>query len=93
MKEEIYLLHFRRPFGHARHYLGATTNLGHRLKLHAAGKGAVLLRHVMEAGIRWQLARTWDVPEGTTMRQYEIKLKKQGGHGRLCPICKKAAAK
>ncbi len=89
-RDEAYLLHFTRAFGHARHYLGVTRNLGKRLKHHSKGTGAVLLRQVKAAGIRWKLAQTWDIPEGYTPREFELKLKARGGHGRLCPICKKA---
>ncbi len=88
-RDEAYLLHFSRPFRHARHYLGVTTNLGKRLKHHSKGTGAVLLRHVKAAGIRWKLAQTWEIPEGYTPREFELKLKARGGHGRLCPICQK----
>lgn len=89
---EAYLLHFSRAFGHARHYLGITNNLGRRLKLHQKGAGAVLLRHVREAGIRWKLARTWDIPAGLSAREFELRLKRRGGHARLCPICRPASS-
>jgi predicted GIY-YIG superfamily endonuclease len=36
----IYLLHFERPFGHARHYLGSAEDLEARLTEHAADAGA-----------------------------------------------------
>ena len=78
----IYLLHFSRPFGHAKHYLGWANDLEGRLAHHAAGTGANLLRHVAAAGITWQLARTW-----TGSRTRERQLKKQGGASRLCPLC------
>jgi predicted GIY-YIG superfamily endonuclease len=78
----VYLLHFDRPFGHARHYTGWTTDLVARLAEHAAGRGARLLAVVTEAGIGWQLARTWC---GT--RNTERALKRQGGASRRCPLC------
>ena len=81
--ETVYLLHFERPFRHARHYLGSALHLDVRLAEHARGGGSRLLAHVVEAGIGWQLARTWHGG-----RQRERQLKRQGGHGRLCPICK-----
>lgn len=85
---EVYLLHLTAPFGHARHYLGVTSNLGKRLKAHGGPKGAAMLRHAKAAGIGWKLVRTWDIPEGYTPREYEIKLKKRGGRSRLCPLCR-----
>ncbi|GAA0720645.1 hypothetical protein Drose_06915 [Dactylosporangium roseum] len=78
----VYLLHFDRAFGHARHYTGWTRDLTARLAEHAAGRGARLLAVVHAAGIGWQLARTW---EGT--RADERALKRQGGASRRCPLC------
>jgi hypothetical protein len=34
-----YLLHFSRPYHHARHYLGSSANLGARIAAHARGRG------------------------------------------------------
>jgi len=55
----VYLLHFDRPYRHARHYLGWATDPDARLTRHAAGEGARLLEVVHAAGIGWTLARTW----------------------------------
>ena len=78
----IYLLHFDRPYRHARHYLGWTSDLEARLAEHEAGRGARLLAVIRQAGIGWQLARTW---EGSRSR--ERQLKQQGGASRRCPFC------
>ena len=78
----VYLLHFDRPYRHARHYTGWTTNLAGRLAEHAAGRGAHLLAVIASQGIGWRLARTWP---GT--RSLERALKRQGGASRRCPIC------
>ncbi len=78
----VYLLHFDRPYVHAGHYTGWTTDLPSRLADHAAGRGARLLAVIAAAGIGWQLARTWP---GT--RSLERALKRQGGASRRCPIC------
>jgi predicted GIY-YIG superfamily endonuclease len=78
----VYLLHFERPYRHARHYTGWTRDLDARLKLHQRGAGARLLEVVAGAGISWTLARTW---EGDRTR--ERQLKRQGGASRRCPIC------
>jgi predicted GIY-YIG superfamily endonuclease len=78
----VYLLHFDRPYKHARHYIGWTDNLSARLAAHAAGHGARLLSVVHAAGIGWTLARTW--PGG---RARERQLKNQGGAARCCPQC------
>jgi predicted GIY-YIG superfamily endonuclease len=80
----VYLLHFDRPYRHARHYLGTTPggHLTERLAQHASGQGARLTQVVADAGIGWQLARTW--PGGRTR---ERQLKRQGGASRRCPLC------
>ena len=79
----VYLLHLDQPFKHARHYLGWASDLDARLAQHAAGDGARLLQVVRDAGIGWQLARTWPGD-----RYRERQLKKQGGRSRMCPVCK-----
>ena len=78
----VYLLHFDRPYRHAKHYLGWAADLDARLADHAAGRGARLLAVVRAAGIGWSLARTWP---GSRAR--ERQLKRQGGASRCCPAC------
>lgn len=77
----IYLLHFSRPYKHAAHYTGWTSDLDARLAEHASGRGARLLAVVQAEGITWQLARTW-----TGDRYLERRLKQRGA-SRRCPIC------
>ncbi|HLX49510.1 MAG TPA: hypothetical protein VKS82_14370 [Streptosporangiaceae bacterium] len=78
----IYLLHFDRPYRHARHYIGWAVNLNARLAAHEQGRGARLLEVVRAAGIGWQLARTWSGD-----RNRERQIKRQGGASRCCPLC------
>lgn len=82
----VYLIHFERPYRHARHYLGTTNNLDQRLQQHARGRaygGARLMEVIIEAGIPWRVVRTW---EGG--RDLELQLKAWNNGCRLCPICK-----
>jgi len=81
----IYLLHFARPFKHARHYLGWTQDLDARVARHFAGHGSRLMRAVSAAGIGVEIARVWDGD-----RNLERSLKRCGGRARICPICQKA---
>jgi len=81
----VYLLHFDRPYKHARHYLGYAKDLQAWLELHRSGNGARLIQVVQEAGIGWTLARTW--PGG---KEIERRLKRQKNSPRLCPICQAA---
>ncbi len=80
----VYMLHFTRPYYHARHYLGFATKLERRLINHLSGRGSPLVRAVVEAGIEVFLARRWD--------QVTSKLERRGHDDsgyRLatCPIC------
>lgn len=81
----VYLIHFARPYGHARHYLGWTENLTQRIEAHRKGQGGRLLAVVIAAGIGWEVARVW---EGVTKAK-ERELKKWNGSGKLCPVCRK----
>lgn len=78
----VYLLHFDRPYKHARHYRGWARDLPARLADHEAGRGARLIAVITAAGIGYELARTWP---GTRYR--ERQLKRMGGAARQCPIC------
>jgi predicted GIY-YIG superfamily endonuclease len=78
----IYLLHFDRPYRHARHYTGWTTSLPDRLAAHHNGQGARLISVIIDAGIGFTLARSW---QGD--RRRERLIKRQGGAARRCPIC------
>jgi len=82
----VYLIHFDRPYQHARHYLGTTNDLEHRLKQHSLGVrygGARLMEVIIGAGITWRVARTW-----AGGRELEQQLKAWNNSCRLCPICK-----
>jgi len=81
----VYLLHFDRPYRHARHYLGYTEDLDDRIACHKSGNGSRLVEVISQVGIGFVLARTW---EGG--RKLERKLKNQkNSPARLCPICKR----
>jgi len=82
MSGTVYLIHFERPYKHAKHYTGWTTDLQKRLSRHAKGTGSRLMEVVKGEGILWVLARVW---EGD--RNLERRLKNWGGASRHCPIC------
>lgn len=82
-KGTVYLLHFSKPFKHAKHYLGFTFNLDKRLKDHGNGQGARLIEIILQNGLSFELVRTW---EGD--RNFERKLKKRKNSPALCPICR-----
>jgi len=80
----IYLLHFSRPYRHARHYLGTTPDLEERFAAHISGSGSPLVRAAVLAGIEVTVARTWK----SGGRSKERRLKLSHNVPRLCPICK-----
>lgn len=79
----VYLIHFDRPYKHARHYTGYASQLIRRLRHHVAGNGARLLQVVQAAGIGWRVARVW--PDGD--RTFERALKNSKAIPDKCPIC------
>jgi len=80
----VYLIHFLTPYKHARHYLGYTEDLEQRLQAHRTGNGARLMEVVTDAGIDWELARTW---EGDRSLERRLKQGKNACKW-LCPICR-----
>jgi predicted GIY-YIG superfamily endonuclease len=81
-KGTVYLLHFSAPYKHARHYVGFTLNLPARLDAHTKGNGARLMEVIIDAGLSFELTRTW---QGS--RHTERSLKKRKNAPRLCPVC------
>ena len=79
----IYLLHFDKPYKHARHYLGWTEGtVEDRVERHRSGNGSALMRAVTGAGIKWAVVRTWD---GKT-RNDERRMHQRGSR-RYCDVC------
>jgi predicted GIY-YIG superfamily endonuclease len=78
----VYMLHFDKPYQHARHYVGWTDDLLARLDRHASGTGARLLEVITQAGIGFTLVR---VCEGT--RRTERAIKNAHSTPRYCPAC------
>ena len=86
----VYLIHFQEKYYHAQHYVGYSNHsvsLENRIGEHRNGNGSPLLRAVTEAGIPWQVVRTWP-KRGRTFERY---LKNQKNSWRFCPICSPAA--
>ncbi len=82
----VYLLHFSEPYRHAAHYIGWTSGqLEERLRLHQSGQGARLMEVITDAGLTFELARTWSGD-----RKLERGKKSQGGAGALCTVCRAA---
>ena len=79
----IYLIHFDKPYHHARHYMGFTDDLEARIERHRSGDGSRLLRALKVAGIGWRLAATWNGD-----RNMERRFKKRKNSPKMCPVCR-----
>lgn len=85
----VYLIHFKHKYHHAQHYIGycnSPTNLQKRLVQHRHGpsdNGSPLIAAVTEAGIPWNVVRTW--PSATQADERKLKNRHNAAH--LCPIC------
>jgi predicted GIY-YIG superfamily endonuclease len=78
----VYLLHFSRPYWHARHYIGFSTRLESRIREHRRGKGSPLIAAAVQCGIEIFIARRWEqVTRGFERRMHKM----HGPYG--CPIC------
>jgi predicted GIY-YIG superfamily endonuclease len=78
-----YLIHFDRPYKHAKHYLGyCNYDLEQRLEHHVTGQGARLMQVITQAGIGFTVVRTW---KGD--RHFERRLKRWGSGAQFCPLC------
>ncbi len=81
----VYLLHFDKPYKHARHYLGYTENsVEKRVARHRSGDGARLMAVIRAKGIGFEVARVWDNVD----KHFERKLKNKKCSPLLCPICR-----
>lgn len=86
----LYLLHFDRPYKHARHYLGFAPDVSamharidrHYTATIGDGHNHRLMQVIRQAGISFTLARVW--PDGT---REDEKRRKKSGNSRRCPIC------
>ena len=85
----IYLVHFSKKYKHAGHYLGFASNLEARLKRHREGRGSNLLKVIQDAGIDWEVVRTWGPPASPKV---EAELKRYRNNRALCPLCNRQYA-
>ena len=84
----VYLIHFSKAYKHARHYLGSAEDVNERLDLHRKGQGARLTQIAADAGITFEIVRTWN-----GSRKEERKLKNRHNAPKLCPVCNQRVSK
>lgn len=86
----VYILHFNRPYFHARHYVGYTEDTDRRFKEHfnCHQSGSPLIQAALEAGITITVSKIYFDGD----RNLERKIKKSHHTERYCPLCKSQAA-
>lgn len=86
---KVYVIHFDKPYKHAKHYTGIAINVEARMKKHRSGQGARLMKIIKEHNIGFQYSI---IKEGLTFSEahaYEKYLKtKIKKPQRYCSICK-----
>lgn len=76
----------------ARHYCGWTPNgVEERFKTHLAGNGAKLVKAVVEAGDKVEVARVWECEDWRIAREQERRMKRTHHLESYCPVCRKNA--
>lgn len=89
MSWKVYVLHFDKPYKHAKHYTGIAKNIEKRIKLHRSGHGARLTQVLKENGISFTCRVIAEYPIFSMAHAEEKRLKKKVKNpNRYCPICK-----
>ncbi len=83
----VYLLHFSRPYYHARHYIGFSTRLEARIREHRRGQGSPLVAAVVESGLEIFIARRWERVTRAFERRLHLARRSRRGAQYGCPIC------
>lgn len=81
----VYMLHFEKPVGRARHYVGSAEPHAFRARLrrHKAGTGAALTSEAVKRGIGMRVAHIWTADS----RAREQEIKAAGKFSRHCVYC------
>lgn len=83
----VYIVHFERPIGHAKNYLGSGKSIRTRIARHRAGNGAKLIAEANRLGIGWQVSRYWLASTGNERVRLEVGLKNRRDTPKICPAC------
>lgn len=86
----VYVLCFDRPFSHARHYIGCTTDPRGRMRCHARGRGATIVRRAAEQGIGFSVGAVGSCSLAV-LRRLERHAKDWKNAERFCERCNELA--
>lgn len=87
----VYVIRLRRPLCHARHYVGWTVDLVHRVRQHLTGQGSNLLNAANAYGIRWDVVQVIPCRSRKEARAIEQHIKREAKLTRWDPIERRAA--
>jgi len=86
---KLYVIHFDKPYKHAKHYTGICINVDKRMKQHAMGTRSRLMRVLKENDIGFQYAVINEYPTFSEAHAEEHRLKhKVKQPKKYCPFCK-----
>ncbi|MBD3387428.1 MAG: hypothetical protein GF414_00605 [Candidatus Altiarchaeales archaeon] len=88
----VYVIHLNRPFRHAKHYIGYTTDIVRRMTHHSLGHrdSSHFMKAVCRAGIRWSVTMVQSFEDAKEAVCFEKKLKRDKRSSLHCPLCKTA---
>lgn len=88
MSWKVYVLHFDKPYKHAKHYTGIAKNLKKRIKKHRDGHGARLTQVLKQNNIGFRCSQIAEYSTFSEAHAEEKRLKsKVKNPQRYCPIC------
>lgn len=89
MSWKIYVIHFDKPYKHAKHYTGIAQNVEKRIEKHSKGQGSRLMQVLKENNIGFRYNIIAEFPTFSEAHAEEKRLKtKVKKPQRYCPICK-----
>ena len=89
MTWKVYVIHFDKPYKHAKHYTGIAINVEKRMKEHRGGYGSRLMQVLKENNIGFRYNIIAEYPSFSDAHAEEKRLKtKVKQPKKYCPICK-----
>ena len=88
MTWKIYVIHFDKPYKHAKHYTGIALDVENRVKKHRSGQGSKLMAVLKREGIgfRYNVIAEYEGFSEAHAEEKRLKTKVKKPQ-RFCPIC------
>ncbi len=75
MSWKVYVIHFDKPYKHAKHYTGIALNVNKRMKEHKGGYGSKLMKVITENNIGFRYNIIAEYPNYSRAKTEEKRLK------------------